>query len=248
MTIVCQVTRVNTYMRCIYKIQINDRYYIGSTCDLVERERLHFTKLRSAQHPNKFLQNLYNKYGEYTFKFSVVEVIDDDVDTLEVEQPYLNEHFGQENCVNLSPIAGGGKIYTPNSYTINKGLDTKRSTGNWGGNPYPSQAIAVNTGSIRSDEFCENMSNHKKEFYQNNPDKLESFKQSAAKGRKNRWNDYNKPFIIFDSNNDFEYGPFRTQKECLEIIPISNVSLSQLFSGKKQTVKGFSIKFIPMDK
>ncbi len=236
-------------MRCIYKIQVNNRYYIGSTINLDKRKRLHFTKLKNGYHPNKFLQNLYNKYGEDSFVFSVIELIDNDVDTLEIEQPYLNEHFGQENCVNLSPIAGGGKIYNVTPETIAKGLNTKRLRGNWGTNHGDnSAAVAANTGATRSDEFCENMSNHKKEFYQNNPDKLENFKLAASRGRENRWNSYNKPFIIFDSKNDIEYGPYRTQTECLKTIPISNVSLSQLFKGQKQIVKGYSIKFIPIGK
>lgn len=233
-------------MRCIYKIQINDRYYIGSTCNLIERKRLHLIKLKSENHPNRFLQNLYNKYGEGSFIFSVIKLIGENLDTLEVEQPYLDEHFGQENCVNLSPIAGGGFYYVRTPEIIQKQLDTRMKNGNWNHGRYPTAAIAGNIGSTRSDEFCENMSNHKKEFYANNPDNLKKFKEAASKGRENRWNDYNKPFVMV--KDDKEYGPYRTQLECLKEIPISNVSLSQLFKGQKQIVKGYSIKFIPIDK
>lgn len=229
-------------MRCIYRIDINDRYYIGSTINLIERKRIHLVKLRNQNHPNKFLQNLYNKYSEDVFKFSVIELIDESVDTLEAEQPYLDEHFGQENCVNLSPIAGGGQLYIPNEYTISKQMETKKRNGVYGGNPYPKEAIAANTGSKRSKEFCDKMSAWKKEEYKNNPEQLRKIKEAANRGRENRWNAYDKPFILIKDGK--EYGPYKKQKEVYETKLLSNLSISRLFLGKLDNVKGFSLKFI----
>jgi group I intron endonuclease len=161
-------------MRCIYRIDINDRYYIGSTIDFENRKRLHLLRLRKQYHSNKFLQNLYNKYGGDSFKFSIIELLNDDVDVLKAEQPYLDEHFGKENCVNLSPIAGGGFYYIRTPEIIQKQLVSRMKNGNWfsAANYNPKEAIAANIGSKRSKEFCENMSIIKKDQYKNNPEQL----------------------------------------------------------------------------
>lgn len=228
-------------MRCIYRIDINDRYYIGSTINFEERKRIHLVKLKNQNHPNKFLQNLYNKYGENSFKFLIVELLEDSVNPLEIEQPYLDKHFGQEHCVNLSPIAGGGQLYIPTEETIKKGIETKKRTGKWGKNPYPKEAIAANTGSKRSKEFCDRMSVWKKEEYKNNSEQLKKLRDASDKGRENRWKNAAKPFILI--KNDKEYGPFNYQFEVVDAGLMSNVSISQLFLGKKKIAKGYQIKF-----
>ena len=235
-------------MRCIYRIDINDRYYIGSTDNLKNRKRLHLIKLKKQYHPNKFLQNLYNKYGEELFIFTVIESVDGDIDLLKVEQTYLDEHFGKENCVNLSPIAGGGFYYIRTPEIIQKQLDSRRNNGNWynAANPYPKEAIAANTGSKRSKEFCDKMSKWKRDEYKNNPDQLKKLRDASDKGRQNRWEQYDKPFILI--KNNVEYGPYKKQKEVYESGLLSNLSISRLFLGKLQQVKGFSIKFINEDK
>lgn len=228
-------------MRCIYRIDINDRYYIGSTNNLENRKRLHFAKLRKQYHHNKFLQNLYNKYGADVFKFLIIELVDEDVDILGVEQTYLDNHFGTENCVNLSPIAGGGQLYIPNEYTIGKQMETKKRNGVYGGNPYPKEAIAANTGSKRSKEFCDKMSAWKKEEYKNNPEQLQKLREVSNKGRENRWKNAAKPFVLIKDSK--EYGPFNYQFEVVDVGMMSNVSISQLFLGKKKIAKGYQIKF-----
>jgi hypothetical protein len=230
-------------MRCIYKIEINDRYYLGSTTNFDNRKRLHLVKLRKNYHPNKFLQNLYNKYGEYSFRFSIIEEIDDGIDPLNVEQIYLDEHFGHENCVNLSPVTGGGFYYKRTPESITKCLDTRLKNGNWfSGARYPKEAIAANTGSKRSEEFCNSMSNTKKELYKNSPDRLEDFKKVAAKGRLNRWERDKKPFILY--RNGLVVGRFDFQTEVFSQGLMSNVSINQLCVGKKKSVKGYTLEFI----
>lgn len=49
------------------------RHYIGSAVDIARRRREHFCKLRKAIHPNAKLQNAWNKYGEESFKFVVLD-------------------------------------------------------------------------------------------------------------------------------------------------------------------------------
>ena len=58
----------------IYKIAntFNGKVYIGQSVDIRERFYEHKRKLRLQQHFNKYLQNAYNKYGEY-FEYEVIE-------------------------------------------------------------------------------------------------------------------------------------------------------------------------------
>jgi len=56
---------------CVENI-INGKMYIGQSVDLRRRKRNHFSKLGQNKHPNKHLQNSYNKYGKTNFKFSVL--------------------------------------------------------------------------------------------------------------------------------------------------------------------------------
>ena len=59
----------------IYKItcEANGKFYVGSAVNIQKRWQTHRSHLKMNRHVNKHLQNAWNKYGEKTFKFSVVE-------------------------------------------------------------------------------------------------------------------------------------------------------------------------------
>lgn len=74
-------------MVCIYKIEncINGKTYIGQTANYEKRKRAHINALRSNRHDNVYLQNSWNKYGENSFVFTVVEECEEkQLDELEV--------------------------------------------------------------------------------------------------------------------------------------------------------------------
>ena len=52
----------------------NKKIYIGSTCNLYNRRRDHFSALRQKRHGNPYLQRAWNKYGEQAFTFEVLEL------------------------------------------------------------------------------------------------------------------------------------------------------------------------------
>lgn len=88
----------------IYKITniINDKFYIGSANNLSHRKSTHLYDLRNNKHRNIHLQRSYNKHGENSFIFSVVERCEVD-ELIEREQFYidsLNPYF------NISRVAG----------------------------------------------------------------------------------------------------------------------------------------------
>lgn len=84
----------------------NGKFYIGSSVNVSARRNSHFSQLRKRKHQNKHLQNAYNKYGEDSFYFDVVEYCTKE-DVLTVEQKWLN--FLEPHCkpwgMNNSPTA-----------------------------------------------------------------------------------------------------------------------------------------------
>ncbi len=61
----------------IYKITCtaNKRTYVGSAINLRRRRKDHFSKLRENKHSNLHLQRAWNKYGEQSFAFEVLDLV-----------------------------------------------------------------------------------------------------------------------------------------------------------------------------
>ena len=56
------------------KNKINNKQYIGSSCDLQRRwYKDHVPSLNRKDHYNRHLQHAWNKYGEVAFEFSIIE-------------------------------------------------------------------------------------------------------------------------------------------------------------------------------
>ena len=75
----------------IYEIinRINRKIYYGSSNNIQCRFNQHKSLLKRQKHPNKHLQNAWNKYGENNFDFIIKEVVEKDK-LQNVEQSYLN--------------------------------------------------------------------------------------------------------------------------------------------------------------
>lgn len=86
----------------IYKIvnTVNGKFYVGSTTNTRERFRVHRNRLRNNKHHCGHLQAAWNKYGENSFIFHVVETITDGQSLQDAEDVWLQEHVGKEHCYN----------------------------------------------------------------------------------------------------------------------------------------------------
>lgn len=86
----------------IYKIvnTVNGKFYVGSTTNTRERFRTHRNRLRGNRHHCGHLQAAWNKYGENSFIFHVVETIPDGQSLQDAEDVWLQEHVGKEHCYN----------------------------------------------------------------------------------------------------------------------------------------------------
>lgn len=90
----------------VYKIfnEVNGKFYIGSSKDIVGRLSKHRTDLKANKHHNRHLQNAWNMYGEKAFIFSILEECSSEREVLlETEQSYIDLYLPEYNIL---PIAG----------------------------------------------------------------------------------------------------------------------------------------------
>lgn len=78
---------------CIENI-INHKTYIGSSKNIYQRLLKHFALLRHNKHQNAHLQSAWNKYGESSFRWFVLELCDSE--GLTEKEQYCIDLFGAE--------------------------------------------------------------------------------------------------------------------------------------------------------
>jgi group I intron endonuclease len=88
----------------VYQIRnmVNGRLYVGSAVRIWSRWTIHRRQLNRGTHHSVVLQRAWNKYGEDSFDFSVLEFCDSDR-LIEVEQSFID---GLSPDYNIAPRAG----------------------------------------------------------------------------------------------------------------------------------------------
>lgn len=89
----------------IYQIRnIQNNYvYIGSSKNLFERYKFHFSVLKRNKHENPYLQGAYNKYGKENFTFEILEYCEPEI-RFNIEQYWIDRFYGN-NCYNINKDA-----------------------------------------------------------------------------------------------------------------------------------------------
>lgn len=108
----------------VYIITYNNKNYVGSSSNLKKRLREHFSCLKKNNHPNKRLQNAYNKYGEFCFSYKIVATCPPEY-LIKLEQWFIDN---TKNTVNLNPFAyssKGRKVLKKTRIKISKALTGK---------------------------------------------------------------------------------------------------------------------------
>lgn len=108
----------------IYQIKnmTNNKIYIGSSKNIYERWDTHKSRLRWNKHCNRHLQSAWNKDGEKSFEFSILEIVDDLSQLKMLEQKYIDtlQPFGESGynlCPNTNSYHFNSKM--PNSWYKN---------------------------------------------------------------------------------------------------------------------------------
>ena len=77
---------------CIYKIRnlANNKCYVGSAFNKNKRWAIHRSHLRRNMHHSILLQRVWNKYWEQSFRFEVIEYVDNKSKLIEREQYWID--------------------------------------------------------------------------------------------------------------------------------------------------------------
>lgn len=95
----------------IYRITniISGKTYIGKTGkNFGERWNCHRAQLNGGYHDNPYLQRAWNKYGENSFEFAVVEVVDNVLKLNELEIKYIKKYKDMGLSYNILEGGDGG--------------------------------------------------------------------------------------------------------------------------------------------
>lgn len=85
----------------VIKNKLNNKIYVGSSFCVRRRLKDHLNKLLQNKHNNKHLQSAFNKYGQTSFQFAILEYCEPIKDTiLAIEQKYLdlNPEYNNAKC------------------------------------------------------------------------------------------------------------------------------------------------------
>ena len=97
-------------MRVVYQIRNvkNGKVYVGSAQVCERRWRKHRTALKRGDHHNKHLQSAWDKEGEESFIFEVLEEVMTDEELIPTEQKWIDKTlaFDSKKGYNKSPTAG----------------------------------------------------------------------------------------------------------------------------------------------
>lgn len=92
----------------MYQIYIllftSGHYYIGRSKNYQSRYAVHKSDLKKNKHRNRYMQNIYNKYGSLPKCILLMHCID----CHSIEQILIDYHYRRDKCLNLSNSSKGG--------------------------------------------------------------------------------------------------------------------------------------------
>ncbi len=98
----------------VYKIvnKVNGKVYVGSAVNLKQRKYVHLSALRRGAHHSQHLQKAFNKYGEESFNFIVLEIVPEQSKLIEREQYFMDLYhatdikYGYNICLHAGNTIG----------------------------------------------------------------------------------------------------------------------------------------------
>jgi len=111
----------------IYKIEnlVNGKLYIGqTTLNYEQRKWRHFYELRRGKHSNEYLQNSFNKHGEFNFDFKIITWGNNQDELNDLEIYYINKYdcLNRDKGYNLREGGQNGKMILETKIKISESL------------------------------------------------------------------------------------------------------------------------------
>lgn len=244
----------------IYKIKnlTNNKFYIGSTeVSFRDRAMDHRWGLRGDYHKNRHLQNSYNKYGEKSFNFIIVNTIPNTDNIRDVEQNYLdNINWDQSYNINRNAdrveVTEELKEYR-SQYMKEKWQDPewremmcKKNQDPWNkgeDNPFSEETIQKMSESAKNRDNQEYVTKRLRETRKENANRVKvkyvdgeevGVFKSAQKIYELSKNGY---FDLKEEHLRFKSGPRASEK-------LQPVSIRGVCNGNKDSYKGFVFEYV----
>jgi len=216
----------------IYEIYNKEtgRRYIGSSIEIERRFHVHKLMLNSNKHDNKYLQNAWNKHGESSFEFKIIETCSKE-DRLNREQYYLDTI---PKLYNLNPFAKE----TPKLTLEQIEYRTQKIKEHWEkhGTDKLKGKIPWNKGKTMSKEHCEKLKNSAKGRTQTKEGSEKRLKALSKKSKK---------VLQYDKNMNFikKWNSAREISESLLGYSISGIHSCCNGSTKRNYYKDYIFKY-----
>lgn len=140
------------------------KFYIGYALKFETRWNDHSNLLEKNKHDNPYLQNAYNKYGNESFGFSVLELVENPELLPIKEKEYLDIFFdNQEICYNICR-EGNSRIGIPHTEETKKKISATL-TGKPFSKKHKENISKAHLGKIHSKEQNENYGNSRAKTY-----------------------------------------------------------------------------------
>ena len=159
------------YVVYVIRNNKNNKVYVGSTVNSERRKRQHLNELRRNRHGNPHLQSSWNKYGQDSFSYEIVERCGDRELLREIELEHikrlnaLNRKRGYNISESTTNFSASGK----NHPLYGKDFKALGYKNYWKGKKIP-ESIRIKMRKPRSEQAKINMSiNHADVTGKNNP-------------------------------------------------------------------------------
>ena len=234
----------------IYKVTclITNKIYIGQTTTyLGNRKGLHKHRALYQNDYKNHFHNAIRKYGWENFQWEIIDYAQTFEELNEKEKYWIKYYNSIEQGYN---ILGGGQNIDTNTDKFLKAcgsvpflvFDLK---GNYIGEFLNQRAFgkqyniaSTNVSNMINDKmnFCNGFIILKKETF--SEEKLQKRIQIAQNNKRR------KAFIAINIKTKQEFGPFNTQKECINYLNLTSNHIGQVLSGKRQSQQGYRFKYI----
>lgn len=221
----------------VYKIinRVNNKYYIGSTVDtFIKRLNHHYHALLRGTHKNSHLQRAWNKYGEDSFDFVIVEICDASK-ARDLEQVYL-DNIPEGMGYNINKQATGPCF---EEETLKKQVDSRRK--------FYSECLPyytkIKNGEITMDEvpkkyrqkiqsYLDQVPWNKNKKYKSTEHLKVRHKKSDRSNVKNTVREKCPIVYVYSKNKNF-LGSFRSSKDLEELSESLNLPIKSRFKSDR---------------
>ena len=99
-------TKCYKNIKGIYKLNIENHSYIGSSINLHKRLNTHYRELKKNCHENEYLQRCVNKYGIDKLKWEILEIEDPNIEYIDLlkREKYFIEYYHSDLNLKLDPV------------------------------------------------------------------------------------------------------------------------------------------------